>query len=694
MSISIKGVAQRALATLTMATTVLGLAGFAALAPATALAIAPADYGLHEGDTISAVGSGDPDIYIVNDWGYKRLFLNPVIFTFYGHLGWANVKTVSPATRDAFGTSGLFRNCETGDQRVWGLEVTGEDTGVLHWVNTTGAQAVIDDALFFRKVFCINNNEFNWYPKGADYTSVNQIPPYSRGGTGNPTPTPSGGPLQGGAGSLQSAEFVASLDNEDVGEGQNNIAVSGLDLEADNGSDLRVTSVRVAFEQVAVSALPSDDLDDYSDQVSIWFDGVKVGTADVADFDENSGVWSKSISLTGDAVVRMSQTKDLRVAVSAIDNIDSVDLDNDDWTVAIENVRYVDAQGAVTTETTLDDIGDNGTAADRHFQFEDFAAAADLELNLNEATDNPDARVVDVDDSGTTDGVVLLSGNLEASGGDIMVKELTVNVATTGADLRVITDSLTLEVDSVEVQTINTSTDCTAAGVCVFDSVDRQVNDGDSAKVRVLADINGTDDIGVQGATLTASINNATTDAEDENGDNLVAGDLTGTANGEAQSFFDEGIQTTFTSGTAVNATSDGTPDIGTFTITFKAKAFDTRAFIDRSCHQDPTPPTSTTASAGEGIIFGHNGSGVVTSCVVDSTTVAGSQTSSSSFEILEGATETFTLTVAIQGGDSFETVALESINWATHDVPLINQFYTFDLENYKTTPPLYLSSI
>ena len=174
---------QKAFSVLTGVTTVLSLSGVAYLAPVAALAVAPADYGLKEGDVVSAAGSDDPDVYIVNEMGYKRLFLNPAIFNFYGHLGgFAAVKNVSAATRDAFGTSGLFRNCEANDLKVYGVETTGEDVGMLHWVNTTGAQAVADDANFFKKVFCINNNEFNWYSKGADYTSVNQVPNYSRGG--------------------------------------------------------------------------------------------------------------------------------------------------------------------------------------------------------------------------------------------------------------------------------------------------------------------------------------------------------------------------------------------------------------------------------------------------------------------------------------------------------------------------------
>lgn len=136
---------------------------------------------LKEGDVISAAGSSDPDVYIVNAWGYKRLFLNPVIFGFYGHLGgFGKVKTTVAPIRDTLVTSGLFRNCETNDEKVYGVESTGEDTAMLHWVNTTGAQAVADDVNFFKKVFCINSKEFSWYKQGTPYTSVNQIPSYTR----------------------------------------------------------------------------------------------------------------------------------------------------------------------------------------------------------------------------------------------------------------------------------------------------------------------------------------------------------------------------------------------------------------------------------------------------------------------------------------------------------------------------------
>lgn len=141
----------------------------------------PSDYGLQEGDLISAIFSDDPDVYIVNEHGYKRLFLNPEIFKMYGHLGgFFNVKLVPTEVRDAFITSGLFRNCEANDPKVYGINVDGEDTGTLHWVNVTAENAVSEDREFFKKVFCINNNEYGWYPKGGEFKKVKDIPGYER----------------------------------------------------------------------------------------------------------------------------------------------------------------------------------------------------------------------------------------------------------------------------------------------------------------------------------------------------------------------------------------------------------------------------------------------------------------------------------------------------------------------------------
>src|SRR3989344_4662464 len=139
----------------------------------------PSDFGLKEGDIIGARAYGDPDIFIINEFGYKRLFLNEAIFGMYGHLRYDGVKLVSKTVRDAFFTSVLFRNCETNSKSVWAIEVTGDDTALLHHIAMTGDQALAQDKRFFQKVFCINSKEEALYPKSpVDYTALNQIPGY------------------------------------------------------------------------------------------------------------------------------------------------------------------------------------------------------------------------------------------------------------------------------------------------------------------------------------------------------------------------------------------------------------------------------------------------------------------------------------------------------------------------------------
>ena len=141
----------------------------------------PSDYGLKEGDLISAMFSNDPDVYIVNENGYKRLFLNQEIFGFYGHLGgFFNVKLVSEEVRDAFPTSGLFRNCEDNDPRVYGVEIEGEDVGKLRWLNASATTTLSEDPAFFERVFCVNKKEFNWYPKGTHLNFLKDLPKYER----------------------------------------------------------------------------------------------------------------------------------------------------------------------------------------------------------------------------------------------------------------------------------------------------------------------------------------------------------------------------------------------------------------------------------------------------------------------------------------------------------------------------------
>ena len=129
----------------------------------------PSDFGFKEGDFIRA--EGDNDIYIINDFGYKRLVLSPKICLQYGHLGtrgcFGAVKTVSSSVRDAFKTSWYFANGETKDGRVYLLEQVGEDDAVLHHLNISGND-FISQGGDFKSVFLFNTREQNSYSFGDE----------------------------------------------------------------------------------------------------------------------------------------------------------------------------------------------------------------------------------------------------------------------------------------------------------------------------------------------------------------------------------------------------------------------------------------------------------------------------------------------------------------------------------------------
>ena len=128
----------------------------------------PSDFGLKEGDFIRA--EGDNDIYIINDFGYKRLVLSPKICLQYGHLGargcFGAVRVVSSFVRDAFKTSWYFTNGETGDGKVYFLEQTGEDEAILHHLNISGNDFA-NQGGDFKSVFIFNSREQNSYFVGG-----------------------------------------------------------------------------------------------------------------------------------------------------------------------------------------------------------------------------------------------------------------------------------------------------------------------------------------------------------------------------------------------------------------------------------------------------------------------------------------------------------------------------------------------
>lgn len=504
------------------------------------------------------------------------------------------------------------------------------------------------------------------------------------GNTGND------GDLEGGAGSIDSVELLSGINNEDVGEDEEDVEVAGFEVEVDDGSDIELTAVRVAFVQTDTnSGAASDDLEDVVSEVSIWLDGEEVARVDADEFNDDND-YTKTISLDGGAVIDAGETGELVVAVSGVSNIDSDDEDSG-WSTTVETIRFVDADGATISEDTGLEIG---TAADRRaFNLTTFADAADLSLELSltdgdDADDINEARVIDTDDSDETEGVEVLAFSLELEGdSEVTIDDLTFTATSTTVDLEDMITEVRLMQDGEEVASETISDGAGLTEAVTFDDMALVLDGEDTYDFTIEVDLN--ENI-TSGATLAFSLSEAqleAADIEDETGEDISTGDVSGSAMGEAHGLIQSGIMAEFVSADAdvtytgdVSNTTDS--DRGTFTITFDVTAFDTDVYVD---------DTAITAED-DGATFQDidvvGGTTPTVSGVVDA---SGEEEGTNGILVEEGETERFTVTVQVTpDSDGFYSVELDTILYAVTDVDGTTE-YTFNMGDFKT-PQIYLN--
>lgn len=535
---------------------------------------------------------------------------------------------------------------------------------------TTGTPGCPTGALFnsMTGASCTNTTSL---PTGctstSGYSTVNGVKCDSS------TSTPStNGPLTGGAGSI-TVDGNSDFTSEEVGEAEEEVEVLGFEVEADDESDVEITSVKVMFELTGGTG--SDKFDDYADSVQVWMGSKMVGEADVEDFSENSDEYSKSISLDG-AIVRKGDTEDFSVSVTAVNNLDSGDINDDEWTADLENVRFEDAEGVVTTEDTAGD-------ADQTFDFTDFASAADLEvkISLSDEDEINDAHVINVDASDNTDNVEVLSFEVEADGdSDVLVNELPIVITTVGTHVSDAMSRVTLWADGEELDSISTEDDDTSDDL-VFEDLDFTIDAGDTVVFTISVDINDLDATGghevADGDTIQVSVGaDAAWDIEDETGESVGTADITGTAAADAHGIYDVGIMAAFDRATAT-ATPSGVAtvdDTGTFKIYFDVTAFDSDIYVDGTIIADETGGATyqdidaSTTSVAAGVIE-------CSSCET---------AANSTFKVKEGQTREFVVTIAGSGADVFASASLTSILYATTPIDG-DTLYTFNMTDYKT---------
>jgi peptidoglycan hydrolase-like protein with peptidoglycan-binding domain len=489
--------------------------------------------------------------------------------------------------------------------------------------------------------------------------------------------------LEGTDGTINDVQTLSQYSGEEVGEGESDVIVLGLEVEASNDGDIMLNSMRVSLDPNGNTG--SDNLDDYIDEVTVWFGDKQVGSADADDFSQGSNdIYTRTISLSG-VKIEADETEKLYVAVSAVNNLDSGDISttNDSWTVGVDNIRFTDGSGVVTTESAAGDLPVSGITMD----FVDFGTAADTEFKISKDSDSPEAGIVIVDDEDGKDEVTLLMGKFRLTGNsDVVLDEMPVTFTVGGGYLLSdMASSLTLVIDGEEYSESSTTTSGGATSTIVFDNLDLEIGAGDSVEFEVLADINGTDEF-AEGGTLLASItsdNRSAVDLENEEGDQVADSDKTGTAIGEAQEFRSEGVAVTLV-GTPTAVTGGDNSTTGTYTIKFKVEAVGDDVYVgtvaNSSKYSFAVQDSTQTATTGgvSAVITNQGGNGNSTST-----------TSGGNWKINEGTSASFTLTLSrADGAAGLFRGVMTGLYWTTSDTDAVttsDNNYTSNMEDFVT---------
>ena len=471
----------------------------------------------------------------------------------------------------------------------------------------------------------------------------------------NSTPTPTGpgtstgtDDLEGGAGSIDSADFSSALNNEEVGEGQDDAEVAGLEIEAD-GSDIELTSVAIKFDHAGGTEVSGSAtrLNKYASEVSIWLAGEEVARMDTEDFSKDStGVYSKNISLEAGAIIREGDIEDLVVALSGVSNLDSGDV-AEEWTVEFESVRYRDAQGAVITDSSTEDIG----GATRTFSFEDFAAATDMEFKVRSGdTDINTAQTIEVSSTTKKTNVSVLSFTAEVEGNsDMLLDEVTIDATTTNDVLTGVVATAYLYMDGDKVGSESVTSAMATAGEFQFNDLDLDLSAGDTYEFEVRVDFQKATGSFVTGTTLDVDVSSGDIDdtakwvVEDEQGDTVAAADRSGSASADAHTLVTEGVNITLGSTSAVEVVDANSTaaNYGKFTMEVKVTAIGDTIYVLETAASS----TSASTTAGLSYVFEDTAGNQISTGSSTSGSFShksGGTVDGSSIRVDEGSTVTF----------------------------------------------------
>lgn len=497
--------------------------------------------------------------------------------------------------------------------------------------------------------------------------------------------------------SLEDYDDLNDPSNETVQEGDEDVKVFGFEFDVED-ANFTVERVDVSFEADS-DATDDDQPWKYFDSVSLYYGDEKIAEEDAGakgDWNETSSTndpvsddattYTYKMRFSGlDADVDMGDTAKFYVAVTMKSNLDS-DQEGQVWNVFVDgsDIRGVDEAG-VDQYT-----GDNGSAISQYKTFTVEAAGTGEELVFTLASSNPDASTVEVDDTSTTKDQTVLVFNMKAKENDIEITSLPVRFTVgTGATFAEVVSSVTLEVDGEEYTDYSVASSSAgqyATTTFDIDSGDLIVEADDTVTVKVIVDFNKQSGNYANAQTLLAELTAGIVDeVEAEGADNLTATNLTGTAIGETQTLYTEGISADIKSITPTKTAGDNNAnDVGDYKFVVDVTAFGNTFYI-----------SSTSSYAF--VAHVEDGAGSAVSATTSTTTQSTATVeSSSAWRIDEGSTKSFTVTSSLNPAapqaSGYYRLELDSIMYGTTAALPYGSTHTLSPDSEFESGSLYLN--
>jgi len=524
------------------------------------------------------------------------------------------------------------------------------------------------------------------------------------GTPGTPT-TPGTSGLNGTAGTATITSTSEDVEDEVLSGTTEKIV--GFKVEA-QGSDLRVTNIRVRFDKDSgAESASSDMLSSIFGEISIWANGAKIGSMAASAFSRDAaGIYSASIPV--DMIVRMGSANKVTFHVGAMAN-SSLDSDDDgssnDWLVQVTQVRYTDASGAVLFEdpnATVNNGGATAAMTGAGVYANRLSSSSDVTLRMGEGSGNPKAGNVEVSESNSSD-VTLAEFTLKAEGADMYFDRLVASTTVTGVDqVSDIVQTFYLMRGTTRIaETTGATTANTTYQIVTFSLDDiEEISSGSTQTYRIVAKVNSISTTPSatafsKGDSITASTSPSVGDVNARvKSDGKSVADRSGSVSTYTQTLYSEGIQISKVSESFTHNANATTPtsSTGEFKVTLRVTNFG-----DDDVYIPLNTVASTSATVGTvGVSYGVlNSSNTATSTTGLSTfsatltRVSGGTEESSSVKISGGSSADLQLTVVYNpsnGGAAQYRVQIWGVGASTANDSTAETFTTtVPVEDFRT---------